>query len=114
MSSAQFFSDMRELSADLFQQFGTPASIERITKAYDKRTDDVVETKDSVECLAILSTRKQMSENGVFIVERIATLNAKPNDGDELVMNNNKYKITDIETINPDGKAGISFKAVII
>lgn len=110
---SDFYSNMRALSARLFERFGRKAVISNTTKTYDKRLDKTVSSTAEQDCLATLSTRQITNENGVIMNQRIATVNQAIKAGDTLVMANEKYLVGDVEIVAPDGLEPINYKAVI-
>lgn len=107
-----FYDEMRDLSDELAGEFLVPAKLIRVEGGHDPRTDRSTRHEFEIECRAVLGSRKTRTDNGLLVMQTIATLTAAPKEGDKLQIGPSTYTVTSVEERAPDGIA-INWTAVL-
>ena len=106
------YDELRAVAAELLDEFGGAATLERRTKTYDKTTRATTETVSNISVKAVLlppAGSITMAERRGETVRReryaVVASAQEPKVGDTLLMAGIRYPVSGVTAVSPDGAA---------
>ncbi len=102
----------RRTIAAKIEAVGSPATLNRVTSAYDGRLDETVEIVEAIPCFALMSVETSTDDEGRLVSTQVATITEAPATGDDLVIAGKSYVVNKAIAVAPGG-VPILWSAVI-